>query len=28
MDSIGAYPEAACPKISSLPELAAIVEGL
>jgi putative hydrolase of the HAD superfamily len=28
MDSVGAYPHAACPKISSLPELAGILEGL
>jgi len=28
MDSVGAYPEAACPKISSLPELAKILEVL
>jgi putative hydrolase of the HAD superfamily len=28
MDSVGAYPDAACPRISSLPELARILEGL
>ena len=28
MDSIGAYPDAACPRISSLPELARILESL
>jgi putative hydrolase of the HAD superfamily len=28
VDSVGAYPEATCPKISSLPELAGILEGL
>jgi FMN phosphatase YigB (HAD superfamily) len=28
MDSVGAYPDADCPKISSLPELARILEGL
>jgi HAD superfamily hydrolase (TIGR01549 family) len=28
MDVVGAYPDAACPKISSLPELAGILEGL
>ena len=28
MDSVGAYPEAACPRISSLPELQRILEGL
>jgi putative hydrolase of the HAD superfamily len=27
-DSVGAYPDAACPRISSLPELARILEGL
>jgi putative hydrolase of the HAD superfamily len=28
MDSVGAYPDAACPRISSLPELENILEGL
>ena len=28
MDGVGAYPDAACPRISSLPELARILEGL
>jgi len=28
MDSIGAYPDAACPRISALPELEKILEGL
>ena len=28
MDSVGAYPHATCPRISSLPELARILEGL
>jgi len=28
MDSVGAYPDAACPKISSLPELAKVLEVL
>jgi putative hydrolase of the HAD superfamily len=28
MDSVGAYPEAACPRISSLPELKRILEDL
>jgi putative hydrolase of the HAD superfamily len=28
MDSIGAYPDATCPRISSLPELARILESL
>ena len=28
MDSVGAYPDASCPKISSLPELAKILEVL
>jgi putative hydrolase of the HAD superfamily len=28
MDSVGAYPDAVCPKISSLPELARILQGL
>ena len=27
MDGVGAYPDAACPRISSLPELARILEG-
>jgi putative hydrolase of the HAD superfamily len=28
MDNVGAYPDAACPRISSLPELEKILEGL
>ncbi len=28
MDGVGAYPDAACPRISALPELARILEGL
>jgi putative hydrolase of the HAD superfamily len=28
MDGVGAYPDAVCPKISSLPELAGIIEGM
>ena len=28
MDGVGAYPDAVCPRISSLPELARILEGL
>jgi putative hydrolase of the HAD superfamily len=28
MDSVGAYPDAACPRISSLPELERMLEGL
>jgi putative hydrolase of the HAD superfamily len=28
MDSVGAYPDATCPRISSLPELEGILEGL
>jgi HAD superfamily hydrolase (TIGR01549 family) len=28
MDSVGAYPDAACPRISALPELEKILEGL
>jgi putative hydrolase of the HAD superfamily len=28
MDSVGAYPDAACPRISALPDLATVLEGL